>query len=189
MTSSAGIPCWDHLLNNWVLASVAIVAAVAALCLRQYFLPTARLRIFLFIFAGSVLAAASLFVWQGPGENLRAKKLDVLKKFNAEADQLFKESLNNGDYAVFRTRISGFSAKVESWVERNIGPQASDIVRRHDPKDANVEPEIATDKNPPAGIVEIIQTREKVAALINAGASDICVKPTTMEHPIPKNLD
>jgi len=185
-----GIACWDNKFN-WVLASAAIVAATAALCLRQYFFPAARLRSTLFIFAGLVFAAASLFVWQAARENLRGEKLDALKRFNAEADRLFEESIhiNNEDYAAYRTRVDGFSAKVEDWVASNVGPRASDIVRRHDPKDANVELENATDKNQAAAIVDIVQTREKIAALVKAGASDICVKPTTSEHPLPRNLD
>ena len=189
MTSLVGIACWDNQFN-WVLASAAIIAAMAALCLRQYFFPNARLRSTLLIFAGLVFAAVSLFAWQDARE-LRGEKLAALKRFNAEADRLFEESvhIDNDDYAAYRTRVDGFSAKVEDWVASNVGPQASDIVRRHDPKDANVELENATDKNQAAAIVDIVQTREKIAALVKAGASDICVKPTTSEHPLPKNLD
>jgi hypothetical protein len=191
MVSLAGVPCWDHLLNNWVLASAAIVAATAAFCLRPYFFPVARLRTRLFIFAGLVFAAVGLFAWQDAREDLRAEKLDALKRFNAEANQLFEESLHVGhdDYAAYRMRVDGFSAKVEDWVASNVGPRASDIVRRHDPKDANVGLENAADKNQAAAIVDIVQTREKIAALVKAGASDICVKPTTSEHPLPRNLD
>src|SRR5579871_4979186 len=101
MVSLAGIPCWDHLLNNWVLASAVIIAAAVVFCLRPYFFPAARLRTHLFIFAGLVLAAVGLFAWQDVRENLRAEKLDALKRFNAEANQLFEESLHVGrdDYA------------------------------------------------------------------------------------------
>jgi hypothetical protein len=40
-----------------------------------------------------------------------------------------------------------------------------------------------------AAIAAIIQTRENIAALIDARASYKCVKPTTAEHPIPQTVD
>ena len=68
----------------------------------------------------------------------------------------------------------------------NLGPRASDVVRRHDPKDVNVSLESALDENHESSIAAISQTRENIVALVDAGTSDKCVRPTASEHPIPQ---
>jgi hypothetical protein len=69
-----------------------------------------------------------------------------------------------------------------------MGSSASEIPERRDPKDVNVAFKSALNKDHATEIAAIVQTRENIEALIDAGASDKCVKPTTAENPIPSSL-
>lgn len=194
MTSSTDIPCWDDLFSSWAIAPATGIIAVAALALwGRYFSRTTSLRIYLMIFAGVTLAVASLLAWQKEHrESIRAENLAALKAFDTEANRLFEESLsvnNAADYTAFLAKADGFSGRLERWVANNMGPRASEVLLRHDPKDVNIAFESAIDKDHASAIAAIIQTRENIAALIDAGASDKCVKPTTAEHPIRQNVD
>jgi hypothetical protein len=194
MTSSTDIPCWYDLFSRWAIVSATGIVVVAALSLwGQFFSRTASLRIYLMIFAGFILAMASLFVWQKEHrEAIRAENIAALKAFDTEANRLFEESLtvnNAADYAAYRAKADGFSARLERWVANNMGPRASEILLRHDPKDVNITFESALHGDHASAIAAIIQTRENIAALIDAKASDKCVKPTTAEHPIPQSGD
>ena len=194
MTSSTDIPCWDDLFSSWAIATATGIVAVAALSLwGRYFSRTTSLRIYLMIFAGFALAMASLLAWQKERrESIRAEHLAALKAFHTEANRLFDESLtvsNAADYTVYSAKADGFSGRLEKWVANNMGPRASEILLRHDPKDVNIAFESAIDKDHASAIAAIIQTRENIAALIDARASDKCVKPTTAEHPIRQSVD
>jgi hypothetical protein len=191
MMSFPEILCWDYLFSSWAIAAAAGVVAVVTLSLWRYFSPTTSFRIYLAV-VGLTLGTASLFAWQKYRESIRVENLSVLKTFDAEADRLFEESLtinNAADYTTYQAKADGFSARLEGWVANNMGPRASEVVLRHDPKGVNVAFDGAIGKNHALAMSEIIQTRENIAALIGARASDKCVKPTTAEHPIPKNLD
>jgi hypothetical protein len=193
MTSST-IPCWYDLFSHWAVASATGIVVVAALSLwGRYFHRTASLSIYLMIFAGSTLAMASLFAWQKEHRQaIRVENLAALKAFGTEANRLFEESLtvnNAADYIAYRAKADGFSARLERWVANNMGPRASEILLRHDPKDVNIAFESALHGDHASAIAAIIQTRENITALIDAKASDKCVKPTTAEHPIPQSGD
>jgi hypothetical protein len=194
MTSSTHIPCWGDLFSSWAIATATGVFAVAALSLwGRYFSRTTSLRIYLMIFAGFTLAMAGLLAWQKEHrESIRAEHLAALKAFETEANRLFEESLtvnNAADYTAYMTKADGFSGRLERWIANNMGPRASDVLQRHDPKDVNIIFESAIDKDHELAIAAIIQTRENIVALIDARASYRCVKPTTAEHPLPQNLD
>lgn len=194
MTSSTEIPCWDDLFSSWAVASATGIVAVAALSLwGRYFSRTTSLRIYLMTFVAIALAMASLLAWQKEHrESIRAENLQTLRAFDTEANRLFEESFsvdNAADYAAYLAKAAGFSARLERWVANNMGPRASEILRRHDPKDVNMTFESAIDKDHASAIAAIIQTRENIAAMIDARASDKCVKPTAAEHPIPQNVD
>jgi hypothetical protein len=194
MTSSTDIPCWDDLFSSWAIASATGIVAVAALSLwGRYFSRTTSLRIYLMIFAGLTLAMASLLAWQKEHrESIRAENLAALKAFDTEANRLFEESLtvkNAADYTAYLAKAGGFSGRLERWIANNMGTRASEILLRHDPSDVNIAFESAIDKHHASAIAAIIQTRENIAALIDARALYRCVKPTTGEHPIPQNLD
>jgi hypothetical protein len=176
MTSSTDIPCWDNLFSSWAIASATGIVALAALSLwGQYFSRTTSLRIYLMIFAGFILAMASLLAWQKEHrESIRAENLAALKAFGTEANRLFEESLtvdNAADYKAYLAKADGFSGRLERWIANNMGPRASEILLRHDPKDINIAFESAMDKEHASAIAAIIQTRENIAALIDARAS------------------
>jgi hypothetical protein len=188
MTFFRDIPCWDDLFGSWAIALATGIVAAAALSLwRQYFYRRASLRVYLMIFVGLTLAVISLFAWQKEGRaSHRAENLMALKAFNNEANRLSEESLtvnNAPDYAAYLAKAEDFSGRLEGWVANNMEPRASEILLRHDPKDVNTAFESAMDKDHASAIAAIIQTRENISALINAGASDKCVTPTTGEHP------
>jgi hypothetical protein len=63
-------------------------------------------------------------------------------------------------------------------------PRASGILLRHDPKDTNITFESTMSRDQSSAIVALNQTRENIETLIEAHASDRCVKPTATEHPI-----
>ena len=159
----------------------------------RYFSRTISLRIYLMSFAGLTLAMASLLAWQKEHrESIGAENLAALKAFDTEANRLFDESLtanNAADYTAYLAKADGFSGRLERWVETNMGPRASQILLRHDPKNVNTAFESAIHKDHASAIAAIIQTRENIAALIDAKASDKCVKPTMAEHPLPPNVD
>lgn len=159
----------------------------------RYFSQTTSLRVYLMIFTGVILLMASLLAWQKEHRELiRTENLVTLKTFDAEAKRLFEESLavdNAADYTAYLAKADDFSGRLERWVANNMGPRASEILLRHDPKDVNIAFESTIGKEHASAIVAIIQTRENIAALIDARASNKCVKPTTAEHPIPQSLD
>jgi len=193
MAFSTDIHCWD-VFGSWAMASATGIVVVAALGLwGQYFSRSISLRIYLLVFAGFTLSMASLLALQKEHrESMRAGNLATLKAFNSEANRLFEESLtldNAADYAAYTAKADGFSGRLERWVADNIGPRASEILLRHDPKEANMTFENTMDKAHASAMVAIIQTRENIAALIEARASDKCVKSTTAEHPIPQAID
>lgn len=192
MMSFTDIPCWD-LFSNWVIALAAGIVVMAALGLwGKYFSRTTSLRTYLMIFTGFALSMASLIAWQKEHRELiRAENLATLKAFDIEANRLFEESLtvsNPADYKAYLAKADSFSGRLERWAANNMGPRASEILLRYDPKDVNISFESTTSKEHASAIVAIIQTRENILALIEAGASDKCVKPTTTEHPIPQNV-
>ncbi len=194
MTSFTDITCWNNPFSSWAIASATGVVAVAVLSLSgRYFSRVTSLRIYLMIFAGFTLAMASLLAWQKEHrESIRAENLAALKAFDAEANRLFDESLtvdNAADYKAYLAKADGFSGRLERWTANNLGPRASEIVLRHDPKNVNTAFESAIDKDHASAIAAIIQTRENIAALIDAKTSNRCVKPTAAEHPFPPNLD
>ncbi len=191
MTSSTEIPCWDDLVSSWAIVSATGIVAVAALSLwGRYFSRTTLLRIFLMILAGFTLAVASFLAWQKEHpKSIRAENLAALKAFNTEANRLFEESLtvnNASDYTAYLAKADGFYGRLERWVANNMGPRASEFLLRYDPKDVNIAFGRAIDKDYPSAIAAIIRTRGNIVALIDARASDKCVKPTTAEHPIPQ---
>ncbi|HLX13750.1 MAG TPA: hypothetical protein VKS24_00915 [Bradyrhizobium sp.] len=193
MALSTDIHCWNA-FGSWAMASATGMVVVAALGLwGQYFSRSISLRIYLVVFTVFTLSMASLLAWQKEHrESGRAENLATLRAFNSEANRLFDESLalnDAADFAAYTAKANGFSARLERWVAENIGPRASEILLRHDPKDANMTFENTMGKDHAAAIVAIIQTRENVAALIEARASDRCVKPPTAEHPIPQAID
>ena len=193
MALSLDIRCWDP-FSSWAIATATGIVAVAALSLwGRYFSRALSLRIYLMIFAGFTLAMASLLAWQKEHrESIRAENLAALKAFDTEANQLFEESLtvnNVADYTAYLAKADGFSGRMERWVENNMGPRASQILLRHDPKNVNTAFESEINKDHASVIAAIIQTRENIAALIDAKASDKCVKPTTAEHPFPPDVD
>lgn len=194
MTSSANISCWDGAFSTWAIASAAGIAAVAALGLwGRYSSRTTSPGIFLVVFLGFTLGVAGVLSWQKQHrESIRAENLAALKAFDAEAKGLLDEGLtvdNADDYTAYRARSDGFTARLERWAADNMGPRASEILRRHDPKDVNIAFQSTMDQDHASAITAIIQTRENIGALIHAGASDKCVKPTTAEHPMPPNLE
>ena len=193
MALSSDIRCWDP-FSSWVIAAATGTAAMAVLSLwGRYFSQTTSLRVYLMIFTGVILLMASLLAWQKEHRELiRAENIATLKTFDAEAKRLFEESLtvdNAADYTAYLAKADDFSGRLERWVANNMGPRASEILLRHDPKDVNIVFESTIGKEHASAIVAIIQTRENIAALIEARASNRCVKPTTAEHPIPQSLD
>jgi len=193
MAFSTDIPCWN-VFSSWAVALATGIVVVTALGLwGRYFSRTISLRIYLVIFTGFTLLMASLLAWQKEHRELiRAENLATLKAFATEANRLFDESLtvnSANDYRAYSANAEVFSRRLERWVADNIGPRASEILLRHDPKDINMTFESATSKDHASAIVAIIQTRENIATLIEAEASYKCVKQTTTEHPIPPTLD
>ncbi len=170
------------------------IAAIAMLGLFGQFFPgVGSPRIRLMIFAGLVLFTASLIAWQKHHrEFLDAEHLSVLRAFDTEANRLFEESLlvsNADEYSAYLAKADSFAKRLERWVAETMGPKASEILQRHDPKHVNMNFESTLDKEHASAVVTAVQTRENIAALIEAGASDKCVKPTTLEHPIPQAVD
>jgi hypothetical protein len=191
MTSATKIPCWDQIFGVWSIAAVAGVVAVAALILWWvYFRRIASPpRFLLCVCVGLAFTIVGPFVWREHRESVRTENLLALSAFNSEADQLFQESLHVNspdDYSAYQAKADGFSRRLERWVADNLGSRASDVLRRHDPKDANIAFESALDKNHESSIAVIHQTKENIAALLAAGSSDKCVKPMASEHPIPQ---
>jgi hypothetical protein len=193
MALSSDIRCWDP-FSSWAIATATGIAAIAALSLwGRYFSRITSLRIYLVIFTVFTLSIASLLAWQKEHRELiQTESLATLKAFDTEANRLFEESLtieNAAGYTAYLAKAEGFSGRLQSWVADNMGPRASEILQRHDPKDVNMAFESTIGKDHASAIVAIIQTRENIAALIEARASDKCVKPTTVEHPIPQSVD
>src|SRR5579863_4323405 len=142
MAFSTDIQCWDG-FGNWAIASSSGIVAVAALGVwSHYFSRSIRLRTYLLVFAGFTLSMAGLLgLERQHRESIAAENLATLRAFNSEADRLFEESLtlnNAADYAAYVAKADGFSGRLESWVTDNIGPRASEILLRHDPKYANM---------------------------------------------------
>jgi hypothetical protein len=194
MTFYTDIHCWDDLLSSWAIASATGIVALATLCLwGRYFSLTTSLRIYLMIFVGLTLATASLLAWQKEHrESIQAENIASLKAFNTEANRLFEQSLavNSAvDYTAFLAKADGFSVRLERWVGDNMGPRASEILLRHDPKELNVAFESAIDKDHASAMATIIQTKENIEALIEAKVSDKCVKPAMAEHPFPPSVE
>jgi hypothetical protein len=194
LTSSLpDIHCWNLLGNGVIALAAGFVALVALTLLGRYFPEITSARIRLTAFIGFVLAAASLLSWQtGKRELMEAENLAILKAFDAEANRLFEESLrvsNADEHAAYMAKADLFEGRLERWVAESMGPKASEILQRHDPKHVNMNLESTVDKNHASAVVTLVQARENIAALIEAGASDKCVKPTTVEHPIPNNPD
>src|SRR5579863_606416 len=190
MAFSADIQCWDS-FGNWAIASASGIAVVAALAMwSRYFSRSIRLRTYLLVFTGFTLSMASLLGLERQyRESVAAENLTTLRAFNSEADRLFEQSLtldNAADYAAYMAKADGFSGRLERWVADNIGPRASEILLRHDPKHTNMRFENTMSKDHAAAMVVIIQTRENIAALIEARAADQCVKPTSLERLIPQ---
>jgi|SRR5579863_1755074 len=193
MALSTDIHCWN-VFGSWAMASATGIVVVAALALwGKYFSRSISLSVYLVVFIGFTLSMASLLALQKDRRELsRTENLAMLKAFNSEANRLFDESLtlnDSAELAAYTARADGFSERLERWVGDNIGPRASEILLRHDPKAANMTFENTMGKDHASAIVAIIQMRENIAALIEAVASDRCVKPTTKEHPIPQSVD
>jgi hypothetical protein len=193
MPSSIDFHCWNLFGNGSIALAIAILALAALGLLGRFFPYIASLRIHLMIFVALILSTVSLLTWQGQHrEPIRAENLATLKTFDTEANRLFEESLslsNAADYAAYSAKADLFAEKLERWVAETMGPKASEILRRHDSKHVNVNLESTLDKDHASAVVTVVQTRENIAALIEAGASEKCVKPTRVEHPIPPNLD
>ena len=188
MVFPTDIRCWD-VFSTWAAALATGIVVVTVLGLwGRYFSRTISLRVYLVIFSAFTLLMASLFAWQRERrESIRAENLAMLKTFNAEANRLFEESLtadSSDDYAAYSAKADDFSARLQRWVADNMGSRASGILLRHDPKDTNITFENTISKDQASAIVSINQTRENIAALIEAGARDRCVKPTAREHPL-----
>jgi hypothetical protein len=191
MTSSTKIPCWDQIFGVWSVAAAGGVVAAAALILWWAYFSriTSPPRFLLCVCAGLVFTIVGLLIWREHRDSVRAENLAALNAFNSEADQLFQEGLgvnSADDYSAYQAKADGFSKRLQTWVSDNLGPRASDILHRHDPKDANVALESALDKNHESSITAINQTKKNIVALLHAGTSDKCVKPTASEHPIPQ---
>jgi hypothetical protein len=193
MSSPTNIHCWDLVSNGTIALVIAIIGMAALGFFGRFFPQIASPRIRLMIVAAVLLSTASLFAWQKQHRRLiEAENLVVLKAFDTEANRLFEESLsvsNAADYTAYSAKADLFAEKLERWVAESMGPKASEILQRHDPKHVNVNLESTLDKDHASAVVTVIQTRENIAALIEAGASERCVKPTSVEHPIPKNPD
>jgi hypothetical protein len=192
MAFSTDIRCWDT-FSSWSAAfATGIVVATALGLWGRYFSRTISFRIYLIIFTGFTLFMAYLFAWQREHRELiRTENRATLSAFSTEADRLFDESLaidNADDLKNYSAKADGFSRRLERWVADNMGPRASEILLRHDPKDANMTFESAKSKDHASAIVAIIQTRQNIATLVEAEASDKCVKPTATEHPIPGDV-
>lgn len=189
MTPST-VACWDKSFSAWAIGLAAGVVLIAALAV--WWASVARTdwsRNYLAICAAFAVAMTGLLVWKSHHESIRTRDLAALKAFNAEADQLFDESLrldNDTDYPVYRAKADDFFKRLETWVAENLGPRASDVLRRDDPKNADIAFETALDESHESAMTRIHQTRENLAALIGAGASDKCVKPTARELPVPQ---
>jgi len=193
ISSLPDVHCWN-LLGNGVLALAAGIVAIAALTLLgRYFRKSTSARIRLTVFMGFVIAAAILLGWQTENrESIEAENLATLKTFDAEANRLFEQSLrisNADEHAAYLAKADSFAQRLERWVAKSMGPKASEVLQRHDPKHVNMNLESTLDKEHASAVVAIVQTRENIAALIEAGASDKCVKPMKVEHPIPNNPD
>ena len=190
MTSSTTLACWDKIFSVWAISTAAGIVMVAALILWwAYFSGTIWSRSCLAICVGLAVAMTGLIVWKDHQESIRARNLPALKAFNSEADQLFEESLrldNDTDYPVFRAKADDFFKRLDTWAADNLGPRASDVLHRDDPKNADIAFESALDENHESSMTRIHQTRENIAALIGAGASDKCVRPTAPELPVPQ---
>jgi hypothetical protein len=191
MVFPTDIRCWD-VFSTWAAALATGIVVVTVLGLwGRYFSRTISLRVYLAIFIAFTLLMASLFAWQKERrESIRAENLVVLKAFKAEANRLFEESLNvetPDDYAAYSAKADDFSARLERWVADNMGSRASGILLRHDPKDTNMTFENTMSREHASAIVAINQTRENIATLIEARASDRCVNPTATEHPLTRD--
>lgn len=193
MASPTNIHCWDVVSNGTIALAIAIIGMVALGLSGRLFPQIASLRIRLIIFVALLLSTTSLLAWQRQHRKLiEAENLVVLKTFDTEANRLFEESLsvsNAADYTAYSAKADFFAEKLERWVAESMGPKASEILQRHDPKHVNINLESTLDKDHASAVVAVVQTRENIAALIEAGASERCVKPTRVEHPIPKNPD
>jgi hypothetical protein len=193
MASPTNIHCWDVVSNGTIALAIAIIGMVALGLSGRLFPQIASLRIRLIIFVALLLSTTSLLAWQRQHRKLiEAENLVVLKTFDTEANRLFEESLsvsNAADYTAYSAKADFFAEKLERWVAESMGPKASEILQRHDPKHVNINLESTLDKDHASAVVTVVQTRENIAALIEAGASERCVKPTRVEHPIPKNPD
>lgn len=190
MALSSAVPCWDKIFSVWAIASAAGLFLAAAMMLWwAYFSRTAFSRSYLAICAGFAVAMAALVVWKQHQESIRIEKLAALRAFDSEADQLFEQSLNlthDTDYPVYQAKVDDFSRRLETWVADNLGPRASEVLHRHDPKNVNIRFESALDKSHETSLAEINQTRENLTALIDARTSDKCVTATPLEHPVPQ---
>jgi hypothetical protein len=187
----AHVSCVDDLSSVWALVSTAgVTAIIGSAVLLVDFRSTALRRLLAACAAFSALIAVIL-TWQQYRSLFQAQNIASLQAFGAEADQLLEEGLKapDADSPSYRARADDFSGRLENWVALNIGPRALDIVRHHDPKDVNIGLENPTDYGRASSITQIAQTKEKIAALVDAKASDECVKPTTSEHPIARSLD
>lgn len=186
--------CWGDLFSGWAIALLAGFVAVAALLLWLLFFSRMVSNRWLVVFAGFTIAMACLFAGQQVhrGE-VHAQNLAALKAFDSEANQLLEDGLaldNAGDKAAYQAKADGFTVRVQTWVEGNMGPKASEVVLRHDPKDVDIGSESdVMDKDHASTTASIIQTRKNIAALREAGAADKCVKPTEPEHPLPVTPD
>ena len=190
MASSTTVPCWDKIFSVWAIALAAGLFLVAAMILWwAYFSRTASSRSYLAICVGFAVGMSGLVVWKEHQESIRTENLARLKAFDSEADELFQESLNlnnDTDYPVYQAKADDFSRRLEAWVADNLGPRASDVLHRYDPKNVNIAFESALHKNHESSLAAINQTRENLTALIHAGASDKCVTPIPPEHPMPR---
>ena len=188
MTSSTKIPCWDQIFGVGTIAAAGGLVTAAALILWwAYFSRMTSRRFLLGVCVSLTFTVVGLLIWREHRESVRAGNLVALKAFDSEADQLFQESLgvnSADDYSVYQAKADGFSKRLDTWVADNLGPRASDVVHRHDPKDVNIAFESALDKNHESSIAAISQTRENIVALLDAGTSDKCVRPTASEHPM-----
>lgn len=190
MTSSINLACWEKIFSVWALSLAAGIVMVAALAVWwSYFSRTTWSRGYLTICVVFAVAMTGLIVWKENQDSIRARNLPALKAFNLEADQLFEESLrldNDTDYPVYRAKADNFFKRLDMWVADNLGSRAADVLRRDDPKNADIAFESALNENHQSAMTRIHQTRENLAALIGAGASDRCVKPTARELPVPQ---
>jgi hypothetical protein len=188
----AHISCVDDLSGAWALVSAASISAIVALIVLLIDFRSTSLRRLLIACAGISALVALVLTWQQYRAPVQAQRVAFLRAFGSEADDLL-EGLTaepGTDSSTYRARADDFSGRLEKWVALNIGPRALDTVRHHDPKDVNIRLENETDNERASSITQIIQTKGKIAELVDAKASDECIKPTTTsEHAFPPSLD